>query len=58
VRAVVPHLGYLAVAEHHPVVRLLLELGLLAAGIGTGLTVIWRRPEQGHDTLPDWIPAC
>ena len=58
VSAVIPHLGYLAVAEHHPAVRRALTLALLAAGVATGLAVIWRRPEQGHETLPAWVPSC
>ena len=58
VRAVLPHLGYLAVAEHHPGLRLALELGLVAGGVGVGLAVIWRRPEEGHEILPAWVPSC
>ena len=58
VRAVVPDAGYLAVAEHDPAVRLALELALLAAGVGTGLSVIWRRPGEGPGRLPAWVPSC
>jgi signal peptidase I len=58
VRAVVPHLGYLAVAEHHPGLRLLLALGLVGSGLAVGLAVIWRRTEQEHETPPAWVPAC
>lgn len=58
VSAVIPRLGYLAVAEHHPAVRRALTLALLAAGVATGLAVIWRRPDQGHETLPAWVPSC
>ena len=58
VRAVVPHLGYLSVAEHHPGFRLLLELGLVGAGVAVGLAGIWGRPDQGHEKLPAWVPSC
>lgn len=46
VRAVIPKAGYLAVVEHDPLSRLVVELALLAGGIGTALGTVWRRPQE------------
>lgn len=43
VRAVVPKLGYVTVAEHNPYFRLALEGALVAGGLGLGLGAIWGR---------------
>lgn len=52
VRAVIPKLGYLAVAEHNPTGRLAVEMALMVAAMGLGLSVIWGRstgPPVGTD---------
>lgn len=49
VRAVIPKLGYLAVAEYNPIGRLAVELALLVGGVAVALSVVWRRPREDGD---------
>ena len=57
VRAVVPKLGYLAVAEHNPMVRLVVEGLLLVGGIMLALQVVWTRPERDSSDVVLTTPA-
>lgn len=50
VRAVIPKLGYLAVAEKHSMFLLALKLALIAGGLAVGFSAIWRhRPDGDSD---------
>ena len=59
VRAVIPKLGYLSVAEHNPNVRLAVEASLFLGGVMTGLGAIWRRTdeESGSERVPAGVAA-
>lgn len=60
VRAVIPKLGYLAVAEQNRVFRLVLKLALAAAGLALGLSAIRRHePERtGDEQASESVPTC
>lgn len=59
VRAVIPKLGYLSVAEHNPTTRLGVEAVLLAGGIAMALSVIWRRydEEERRERIPAGVAS-
>lgn len=59
VRAVIPKLGYLAVAEHQPYVRLSVEAALALGGLGLGLSAIWgrRSKERGDGPLAEGLAS-